>query len=349
MKKMALIFIFAFAFSKVVFADQVIIKPSYTIEFASDGKSYYHDGSDWVGRGSVGLRTVNAWPLVTINPGWIISEIAVRFNIKSKTGATGTLSLIRYGLNHGEDWPGGADSGTMHYTMLAGQTTYGSLAEPVTGWTPWVALNQTALEDLKWCLNNSKTSWSVGLKAADTIENGTTANHVDLAEDNDPSPHELRLTYTLPSNDFVQGQTVTFEWDQSIGFGIESCKEGCIECQLVKEITLPLVSTVVDSGLTFTTNWPSVKITGGCSGDKSFDGKFAYEIVDSIGAKVLVGETTETSKQVKLDYPEGDYSYRVKSVIGAESDFAAINFRIALKRVPDGAIIQKTPESLKIK
>jgi len=149
-----------------------------------------------VGRSSSGiLRAVNRWDISGINPSWTITSVEVRFYVESKAGSTGALSINRYGTSHGEDNPE-TDAAATAYSKIAG-TSYAPLPEPSSGsWTNWVNLGSTAASDITWCRDNSKTTWSAGLKASPTVESSTTVRHVDFSEDNETNDAELRITYT---------------------------------------------------------------------------------------------------------------------------------------------------------
>ena len=181
---------------------QVTLGANYSVDVKNDGTKYYHDGSDWVGRGSTGvLRTATLWDISSIDPAWDVVTVEVRFFAEGKTGVPGSISVGRYGSSHGEDDPS-SDSGALVYSKSAG-SGYASFPEPSSGsWTGWVNLGATAASDLTWCRDNGKSIWSVGLKASAAVEAGTTANHVDLSEDNEVTNAEIRITYTQtsPSN-----------------------------------------------------------------------------------------------------------------------------------------------------
>jgi len=167
----------------------------YSMEVKNDGTKYYHDGSDWVGRGNTGvLRTATLWDISSIDPAWDVVTVEVRFFAEGKTGVPGSISVGRYGSSHGEDDPR-SDSGALVYSKSAG-SGYASFSEPSSGsWTGWVSLGDTAASDLAWCRDNGKSIWSVGLKASAAVEAGTTPNHVDLSEDNEVTNAEIRITY----------------------------------------------------------------------------------------------------------------------------------------------------------
>ena len=167
----------------------------YSMEVKNDGTKYYHDGSDWVGRGNTGvLRTATLWDISSIDPAWDVVTVEVRFFSESKTGSSGEITVGRYGSSHGEDDPR-SDSGALVYSKSAG-SGYASFSEPSSGsWTGWVSLGDTAASDLAWCRDNGKSIWSVGLKASAAVEAGTTPNHVDLSEDNEVTNAEIRITY----------------------------------------------------------------------------------------------------------------------------------------------------------
>ena len=173
------------------------LEATYSIDVKNNGTKYYHDGNDWVGSsGNSVLRTANRWDISSIDPSWDIVSVEVRFYTESKTGSPGTLSINRYGTSHGEDNPQ-TDTGSAVYSKSAG-SAYASLPEPSSGsWTNWVNLGSTAASDIEWCRNSGKSTWSVGLKASDTVEAGTTVAHVDFSEDNETNDAELRITYTL--------------------------------------------------------------------------------------------------------------------------------------------------------
>jgi hypothetical protein len=63
-------------------------------------------------------------------------------------------------------------------------------------WTNWVNLGSVAASDIAWCRDSGLATWSVGLKASDTVEASTTVRHVDISEDNEANDAELRITYT---------------------------------------------------------------------------------------------------------------------------------------------------------
>ena len=174
---------------------QVTLGANYSMEVKNDGSKYYHDGSDWVGRGNTGvLRTATRWDISSIDPAWDIVTVEVRFFAEGKTGVPGSISVGRYGSSHGEDDPS-SDSGALVYSKSAG-SGYASFPEPSSGsWTGWVNLGATAASDLTWCRDNAKSIWSVGLKASAAVEGGTTPNHVDLSEDNEVTNAEIRITY----------------------------------------------------------------------------------------------------------------------------------------------------------
>ena len=237
---------------------QVTLGANYSMEVKNDGSKYYHDGSDWVGRGNTGvLRTATRWDISSIDPAWDIVTVEVRFFAEDKTGVPGSISVGRYGSSHGEDDPS-SDSGALVYSKSAG-SGYASFPEPSSGsWTGWVNLGATAASDLTWCRDNAKSIWSVGLKASAAVEGGTTPNHVDLSEDNEVTNAEIRITYTQtsPSNDppaavidsispspVNAGQSVTFT-----GHGVDT--DGSVN---VYEWTSSINGTLSSSG-TFSTS-----------------------------------------------------------------------------------------------
>ena len=204
---------------------QVTLEATYSTDVNNAGRKYYHDGSDWVGRGSSGpLRVASRWDISGIDPSWDIVSVEVRFYTESAKGSTGALSINRYGTFHGQDNPE-TDTGTQVYSKSAG-TPYAPLPEPSSGsWTPWINLGSTAVSDIIWCRDGGFATWSVGLKASDAIESSTAINHVDFSEDNEANDAELRITYTAttPSNQpptatitsitpnpAMAGETVTF-------------------------------------------------------------------------------------------------------------------------------------------
>jgi hypothetical protein len=176
-------------------AKRVTLEATYSTDVKSGGTKYYHDGSDWVGRGSSGaIRAASRWDISGIDPSWKIVSVEVRFYAETKTGSTGVLSINRYGSSHGEDNPE-SDIGTTAYSKIAG-STYASLPEPSSGsWTNWVNLGSPAASDIAWCRDNGKTTWSVGLKAPNAVETVTTVTHADFSEDNEANDAELRITY----------------------------------------------------------------------------------------------------------------------------------------------------------
>jgi len=171
------------------------IAAKYNVDIRNDGTKYYHDGSDWVGRGSSGvLRTATLWDISSIDAAWDVVTVEVRFFAEGKTGVPGSISVGRYGSSHGEDDPR-SDSGALVYSKSAG-SGYASFSEPSSGsWTGWVNLGNTAASDIAWCRDNGKSIWSVGLKASAAVEAGTTERHVDLSEDNEVTNAEIRITY----------------------------------------------------------------------------------------------------------------------------------------------------------
>jgi len=181
---------------------QVTLGANYSVDVKNDGTKYYHDGNDWVGRGSSGvLRTATLWDISSIDPAWNVVMVEVRFFAEGRTGVPGSISVDRYGASHGEDDPR-SDSGALVYSKSAG-SGYASFSEPSSGsWTGWVNLGAAAASDLAWCRDNGKSIWSVGLKASAAVEAGTTANHLDLSEDNEVTNAEIRISYrqTSPSN-----------------------------------------------------------------------------------------------------------------------------------------------------
>jgi hypothetical protein len=176
-------------------ATQLILASTYSVDLKNNGTKYYHDGNDWVGRGSSGsIRAVNRWDISGINPSWNIISVEVRFYAESKTGSPGAISLNRYGSSHGEDNPQ-ADAGTLAYTKI-NNTPYASLPEPSSGsWTSWVNLGSMAASDIAWCRDFGLSTWSLGLKASDAIETSSTVRHADFSEDNESNDAELRITY----------------------------------------------------------------------------------------------------------------------------------------------------------
>ena len=203
---------------------QVTLEATYSVDVGNGGAKYYHDGNDWVGRGNSGiLRTVNRWNIASIDPSWDIVSVEVRFYTESKTGSPGALSITRYGSSHGEDNPE-SDTGSVAYTKSAG-SVYASLPEPSSGsWTGWINLGTAAVSDILWCRDNGISTWSLGLKASDTVEASTTVRHADFSEDNETNDAEIRITYTVSSsntaptavidsitpNPATVGQSVTF-------------------------------------------------------------------------------------------------------------------------------------------
>jgi hypothetical protein len=175
---------------------QVTLDTAYSVDVKNNGTTYYHDGSDWVGRGPSGpLRTATLWNISGIDPAWNIVTVEARFFCQGKTGAPGTISVDRYGSSHGEDDPR-SDSGANVYSKSGG-SAYASFPEPSSGsWTGWMNLGDVAASDIAWCRDNGKSIWSVGLKAADAVEAGTTERHIDLPEDNEVNRAQLRITYT---------------------------------------------------------------------------------------------------------------------------------------------------------
>ena len=179
---------------------QTTLGAGYSVDVMDDGSEYYHDGSDWVGRGNTGaLRTATLWDTLSIDPAWNITTVEVRFYIEGKAGTPGNISIDRYGSSHGEDDPR-TDSGAVAYSNCAGNQ-YATFPEPASGaWTGWVDLGSTAVSDLAWCRNNGQSIWSVGLKASSTVEAGSTEKHINISEDNATTKSELRITYSLPSD-----------------------------------------------------------------------------------------------------------------------------------------------------
>jgi len=175
---------------------QVTIEANYSTDVNNAGRKYWHDGSDWVGRGSSGpLRAVNRWDISGIDPSWDIVSVEVRFYTEAAKGSTGALSLNRYGTSYSQDNPE-ADTGTQVYSKI-NSTPYASLPEPSSGsWTPWINLGSTAVADITSCRDSGFVTWSVGLKASNAIETSTAINHVDFSEDNEANNAELRITYT---------------------------------------------------------------------------------------------------------------------------------------------------------
>ena len=138
MKKTILLCIFVFSLFFQAFlapevgADVIVLESTYSTDVKNSGTKYYHDGNDWVGRGSSGsIRAVNRWDISGIDPSWDIVSVEVRFYTESKTGSPGALSLTRYGTSHGEDNPQ-TDTGTLVYSKI-NSTPYASLPEPSSG------------------------------------------------------------------------------------------------------------------------------------------------------------------------------------------------------------------------
>ena len=175
---------------------QLTLEATYSTDVKNSGVKYYHDGNDWVGRSGSGiLRAANSWNIAGIDPSWTITSVEVRYYVEAKVGSPGALSINRYGTSHGEDNPQ-TDTGAQVYSKSNG-TPYAPLPEPSGGsWTNWVNLGSTAIEDLLWCRDNAKTTWSLGLKASSAVESGTTITHIDISEDNEANDAELRVTYT---------------------------------------------------------------------------------------------------------------------------------------------------------
>jgi hypothetical protein len=190
---------------------QVTISSNYSYDVNSAGTKYYHDGDDWIGRGSSNaLRTINRFSLSSVNSAWTITKVEYRVYVVSKTGSPGTLSVVRYGTSHGEDDSAG-DVGATAYTKSAG-TEYATLSEPSAGaWTSWIDLGATAISDLEWCGTGAATTWTVALKVSAGIEGGGTQAYIAISEDNDVTGAQLRITYTteIPGGgaevDFISG------------------------------------------------------------------------------------------------------------------------------------------------
>ena len=304
------IFIFSLLFqaflSQEVRADVVVLEATYSVDVSNGGIKYYHDGNDWVGRGSSGiLRSVNRWNIASIDPSWDIVSVEVRFYTESKTGSPGTLSLTRYGTSHGEDNPE-SDTGTLAYSKIAG-STYASLPEPSSGsWTSWVNLGSAAVSDITWCRDGGLSIWSLGLKASDAIETSTTVRHVDFSEDNETNDAELRITYTTSSssntpptaiidsitpNPATVGQSVTFtghgddtdgtvtayEWTSSIT-GILSTASTFSTSSLSAGTHTISFSVRDDDGAWSTPVTSSVTVSGGSTTQLTLEATYSVDV-----------------------------------------------------------------------
>ena len=334
MKKTILLCIFIFflffqAFlAPEVGADVITLEATYSVDVNNSGVKYYHDGNDWVGRGSSGaLRAVNRWDMSGIDPSWDIVSVEVRFYTESKTGSPGALSINRYGTSHGEDNPQ-TDAGTQVYSKIAG-TAYASLPEPSTGsWTGWINLGSAAVSDITWCRDGNLSTWALGLKASDAIETSTTVRHVDFSEDNEANDAELRITYTQSSspntpptatidsitpNPANSGESVTFT-----GHGVDT--DGTIAAyEWTSSIsgTLTTTSTFSTSSLSAGTHTISFRV-------QDDDGAWSAPVTSSVtvtgGAEVQV--TLEATYSVDVNNSGVKYYHDGNDWVGRGSSGA---------------------------
>lgn len=172
------------------------IQSSYSFDVNSVGTKFYHDGGDWVGRGANAVRTVNMFPTTNLKSDYVVSSVEARFYVQAKSGSPGTLSITRYGSSHGQD-NAAADSGATAYSSAAG-TEYATVSEPTAGaWTAWTSLGPTAVVDLQYCINNSASTWTIGTKASSGVEGGSTDVYVDIDENSEAHPAEIRVKYGI--------------------------------------------------------------------------------------------------------------------------------------------------------
>jgi len=323
-------------------AETLTVKATYSAEF--NQLQTPTDGSDWIGNaGPYVLRGVETWSLAAINKTWSISKVEVRLYTEVRTGAPGPLQITRYGASHSEDDPR-LDTGSAAFSKVGNGQLYATLADTTApSWTQWIDI---PISDLQWCLANSKTLWSVGLK----LSNEAPVTHYEFAEAVESNAAELRITYTIPSSGIQQGSTVTFAWDAAIEWKVAFCDTDCQNCVVDKLLSVPLQGTVVDSGITFTSTWPTYKATGGCKGPLEGTGKFKWEIIDSTNAVKATGETTATEFSIKLDFPAGNYTTRISKFQDAiQSGWGTLGFEIVAPKLPNAEANPQAPTGVRIK